>query len=130
KHIETPLRAYRLGPRTARPPLLESQTALRPTIAVIPFACHDGSASLLAVGEVIADEVIAILSRSPELRVVSRLSTTAFRGRGARLEDIRAFLGATYVLTGAYRSSGAGIVVNVELIDARTGQVVHAETLR
>ncbi len=130
KHIDTPLRAFRLGARAARMPLLDSQIALRPTIAVIPFACLDGAAAMVAIGEVIADAIIAILSRSPELRVVSRLSTTAFRGRHARLEDIRAFLGATYVLTGTYRSAGAAIVVNIELADARTGQIVHAEELR
>jgi class 3 adenylate cyclase/TolB-like protein len=130
KHIEAPIRAYRLGPRVVRPPLPELHAALRPTIAVIPFTCRDGSAALLAVGEIIADAVIAILSRSDEMRVVSRLSTTAFRDRGARVGDIRAFLGATYVLTGAYEASGQALSVTVELTDARNGQIVHAGTLR
>lgn len=130
KHIDTPIRAYRLGPRVTRPPLAESPAGPRPTIAVIPFTCRDGSAALLGVGEVIADAVIAILSRSPELRVVSRLSTTAFRDRDAHLDDIRAFLGATFVLTGSYAASGNALSVSIELADARNGQIVHAETMR
>jgi len=130
KHIETPLRAYRLGRRNALPPVLDSQIALRPTIAVIPFTFHGSGPPFIAVGEIIADEVIAALSRSPELRVVSRLSTTAFRDRSARLDDIRAFLGATYVLTGAYRVSGDTLIVGVELADARNSEIVWAETLR
>jgi class 3 adenylate cyclase/TolB-like protein len=130
KHIEAPLRAYRLGSRTALPPMIDSQIALRPTVAVIPFTFHGGGPPFLAVGEIIADEVIASLSRSPELRVVSRLSTTAFRDRNARMGDIRAFLGATYVLTGAYRVSGDALIVGVELADARNSEIVWAETLR
>ena len=35
---------------------------------------------------------------------MSRLSTTAFRGRDASLEEISAHLGADYVLSGAYRA--------------------------
>jgi len=114
KHIEAPLHAYRLGPRRARKSEIESQFTLRPTLAVIPFTLHGGS-PYLAVGEIIADEVIVALSRTPELRVVSRLSTTAFRGRKAQLKDIRASLGATYVLSGAYRVSGNTLIVTAEL---------------
>ena len=130
KHIEAPLRAYRLGCRHALPPVLDSQRALRPTVAVIPFTLLGSGPPFLSVGEIIADEVIAALSRSPELRVVSRLSTTAFRDRAVRLDDIRAFLGATYVLTGTYRVSGEMLIVVVELADARNSEIVWAQTLR
>jgi adenylate cyclase len=130
KHVEMPLRAYRLGSRVARPPMLDSQIALRPTLAVIPFSLRSGGREFLAVGEIIADEAIAALSRAPELRVVSRLSTTAFRGRNARLEDIRTHLGATYVLSGAYRVSGNTLLLNVELADARNGEIVWANGFR
>jgi adenylate cyclase len=130
KHVDMPLRAYRLGARVARPPVLDSQIALRPTLAVIPFSLHGGGREFLSVGEIIADEAITALSRAPELRVVSRLSTTAFRGRNARLEDIRSHLGATYVLTGAYRVSGNALMLNVELADARNGEIVWANGFR
>jgi adenylate cyclase len=130
KHVETPLRAYRLGPRPARPAMMDSQVALRPTLAVIPFSLRSGGRQFLSVGEVIADEAIAALSRAPELRVVSRLSTTVFRGRDARLEDIRSHLGASYVLSGAYRVSGNALMVNVELADARNGEILWARGFR
>jgi len=130
KHVEAPMRAYRLGPRSARAPTLESEIALRPTLVVIPFAMHGGGRSFLAVGEIIADEVIAALARARELRVVSRLSTTAFRGRAAKIDDIRSFLGATYVLSGSYRVSGDILIVNAELADTRNKEVVWARSLR
>jgi class 3 adenylate cyclase/TolB-like protein/tetratricopeptide (TPR) repeat protein len=126
KHVEAPLQAYRLGPGKALPPQIESQIALRPTLAVIPLTLQSGGSAYLAVGEIIADEVIVALSRAPELRIVSRLSTTAFRGRKTQLKAIRALLGATYVLWGAYRVSGDTLIVTVELVDARNGEIVWA----
>ena len=106
KHIEAPLRAYRLGCRHALSPVLDSQRALRPTVAVIPFTLLGSGPPFLSVGEIIADEVIATLSRSPELRVVSRLSTTAFRDRAVPARRHSRVPRRTFVLTGTYRVSG------------------------
>ncbi len=130
KNVEAPLRAYRLGPRNAQHPARESQARLRPTLAVIPFVLRGGGREFLAVGEIIADEVIAAMSQAPELRVVSRLSTTAFRGRKLQLDDIRTYLGATYVLSGGYRVAGDDLIVNIELADTRNNDVMWAAGLR
>ena len=65
KNIATPLRAYRLGPRNVRSLASDDQTRLRPTLAVIPFAFRGGGREYVAVGEIIADEVIAALSDYP-----------------------------------------------------------------
>ena len=130
KNIAAPQRAYRLGPRNALAPAPDDQTRLRSTLAVIPFALRGGGREFLAVGEIIADEVIAALSQAPELRVVSRLSTTAFRGRKLRLDDVRGYLGATYVLSGGYRVSGEALIVNVELADTRNSEVMWAKSFR
>ena len=130
KNIATPLRAYRLGPRNVLPLAPDDQVRLRPTLAVIPFALRSGGREFLAVGEIIADEVIAALSQASELRVVSRLSTTAFRGRKLRLDDVRTYLGATYVLSGGYRVVGDALIVNVELADTRNNEVMWAKGFR
>jgi adenylate cyclase len=130
KHIDAPLQAFRLGPVSARPPGIEMPFATRPTLAVIPFTLQSGSPSHRSVGEIIADEVIVKLSRLPELRVVSRLSTTALRGRKAQLDNIRSLLGATYVLSGAYRVSGDTLVVTVELADTRDREIVWAQRFK
>jgi class 3 adenylate cyclase/TolB-like protein len=132
--IEQPVRAYRVAPPTSdsdSDATAEPDTAgdgLRPTIAVIPFTEHGAGHEPL--GEILAEEVIASLSRSAELNVVSRLSTTAFRARGATLADIRTHLKATYVLSGAYRVSGGALILAVELADTRTAHVVWAKDLK
>ena len=128
--MNQPVRAYRLGPPAMRQ-LIEpggGADELRPTIAVIPFAEHgEGHAPL---GEILAEEVIAALSRSAELNVVSRLSTTAFRGRGATLGEVSAHLKANYVLSGAYRVALGALILAAELADAKTGRVVWAKDLK
>ena len=127
--MNQPVRACRLGPPAqVEPDPSTSGDALRPTIAVIPFVEHgDGHHSL---GEILAEEVIAALSRSADLNVVSRLSTTAFRGRAATLGEIGAHLKANYVLSGAYRISSGVLVLAAELADARTGRVLWAKDLK
>ena len=96
KHVKHPVRAFRIGPPGPRPviepgiPIGE----LLPTVAVVSFITRDSSDDHQVIGEVLAEEIIRDLSRSPELNVISRLSTTAFRGRGSGLAEIGANLSA------------------------------------
>ncbi|ACC74845.1 tetratricopeptide repeat protein [Paraburkholderia phymatum] len=133
KHFDQPVRAYRIGPPGPRP-VIEPGSAflpdLRPTIAVIPFASRGGEAQQQVLGEVMADEIISSLSRTAELQVISRLSTTTFRERDATLDEISAFLGARYVLSGAYRSSGDQVVLVVELAEARSRHILWTQSVK
>jgi class 3 adenylate cyclase/TolB-like protein len=128
--LNQPVRAYRLGAPKARQliDLVGGADDLRPTIAVIPFNEHgDGHGS---IGEILAEEVIAALSCSAEMNVVSRLSTTAFRGRTATLDEVGVHLKANYVLSGAYRVSSGALILAAELSDAKTRRVVWAKDLK
>lgn len=135
KHWPEPVRTWRVKPiestgmASPKPTLPPAQEDLRPTIAVIPLDCRAGQQEHQIIGELIADGVIAQLSRSRQLRVISRLSTTGFRGRGAQLGDIQQHLAAGYVLSGSYSMLGDRVVVMAELSDARRGEVVWADRL-
>ena len=76
------------------------------------------------VGEVLAEEMIRELSHSPDLNVISRLSTTAFRGRQVTLAEINAHLNADYVLSGVYRVDGSAIRLDAELAEAESAHIV------
>lgn len=133
KHIAEPVRVYRVGPPGHEPVIAQGQALqaeLRPTIAIIPFAMRSNDPGQDMLGEALADEVIAALSRTSELHVISRLSTTVFSGRNESVEDIKAHLGASYVLSGVCRASGADLALFVELIDTRTRHIVWAESLK
>jgi adenylate cyclase len=130
KQLRHPVRAYRLGPPGPRPVIEPGGAAgeLRPTIAIIPFKARGGGHEVL--GEVLADEVISVLSRSSDLSVISRLSTTAFRDREATIGEMSAHLNASYVLSGAYRISHGQVALAAELAEARSGRVVWAKELK
>ena len=133
KHVKEPVRAYRVGPpgdAPIVPPGYSVELNLRPTIAVIPFAMRSNEPGHELLGEALANEVIAALSRTSELHVISRLSTTVFRGRRGAVEDIKTHLGATYILSGTCRSASTQLALFVELIDAKTGHILWADSLK
>jgi adenylate cyclase len=132
KHFDKPVRAYRVGPASPHPSLTGRRdygTAMQPTIAVIPLSARNDAPALFDVGNLIADSVIWRLSKSANLKVISRLSTAVFRGRANDLGQVSAHLGATYVLSGAYVANAGQIMVTAELSTARNNQVVWTDRL-
>src|SRR5712671_336375 len=132
KHFDKPVRAYRVGPASPHPILAGRRgygRAMQPTIAVIPFSARNDTPALFDVGNLIADSVIWRLSKSTNLKVISRLSTAVFRGRANDVGEVSAHLGATYVLSGAYVANAGQIMVTAELSEVRNNQVVWTDRL-
>lgn len=132
KPLTHPVRAYRVGPPGPRP-VIEPTGAvgeLQPTIAVIPFKARGGEAEHQILGEVVADHVISALSRTTDMNVISRLSTTAFRGREASLQEVGALLHANYIVSGAYHVLHGKLSLVAELAEAKSGRVVWVEDIR
>jgi class 3 adenylate cyclase/TolB-like protein/tetratricopeptide (TPR) repeat protein len=131
KHVAQPVRTYRVGNAGPRPLLAASADyldALHPTVAVIPFASRANTPHPFAVGELIADGVIAQLAPNTTLRVVSRLSSSAFAEREAPPQLVHEKLGAAYVLAGSFlvadSSESAAVIVQASLLHGATGEVV------
>ncbi|MBA3771458.1 MAG: tetratricopeptide repeat protein [Ramlibacter sp.] len=131
KHVAEPVRAYRVGePGTAAVVAPASQyVELQPTIAVIPFVARSNQVEQFAIGELIAEGLIAQLGRTPQLRVISRLSSSAFRGRPTGVAEISQVLGANYVLSGSYVASGSKLLVTAELADSTNSEVKWCERI-
>jgi adenylate cyclase len=130
KHIDEPVRAYRVGAAGLAPVVIAQQafdTSLEPTIAVIPFDSRNNSQEHFAIGELIADGVIGCISNSPHIRVISRLSTTQLRGRNASVAQIQAGLGANFILSGSYAHVMNRLLITSELAEARTGEVIWSD---
>lgn len=132
KHFDKPVRAYRVGRASLHPSLAVRRdygTPMEPTIAVIPFDARKDAEEHLDIGNLIADSVIWRLSKSANLKVISRLSTNTFRGRVSDVAEVSAHLGATYILSGSYVVAAGRILVTAELSAARTNQVVWTDRL-
>jgi TolB-like protein len=135
KHWPEPVRTWRVHPLrdsqlSWRPDKREAPTSdFRPSIAIIPFDARTPAPEYFVIGELIADGVIAQLARSQAIRVIARLSTTAFRGRHATPGEIDARLDATFVLCGSYATVGNRVLITAELADTRRGEVVWADRI-
>lgn len=144
KHLARPVRAYRVRPPGAMSPVHAAAAApvaapaglprpdtLGALVAVIPFepkgAAQDGD--VRAVADLVADGVIALLSRVPQLRLVSRMSTGALKDRALALPELATLLGADYVLSGAYTLAGGRLVLAAELAEVQRGEVLWAERI-
>lgn len=135
KHWPEPVRTWRAWPAGSlgnterqRAPVMP-QEDLRPTIAVIPFVGRTQTPEHEVIGDLIADGVITQLSRTGLLRVISRMSTNAFKGRTTELADISSLLSAGFVLSGSYSVLGERVVINAELADVRRNDVIWADRL-
>ena len=131
KHLPEPVHAYRLCEPGVGHAVheLDAYTELRPALAVIPFRARGDVAEHAVLGDVLADELIAALSQSARLRVISRLSTSAFRDRASPLASIGTSLRVRYVLSGAYLVNGANVRLAVELADSVTEESLWACTV-
>lgn len=94
-----------------------------PIVAVMPF----GDASGDHLGDAVAETVIAMLGRVPEVGVIAQRSSFALRDAPGGVRAIGAELGADYVLEGAARREGTDVRVTARLDDTATGHQVWAE---
>jgi class 3 adenylate cyclase len=135
KHWPEPVRTWAVSTVNEHTPVVrlptpaESASDFRPGVAVVPFETRTHAAEQFVIGEMIADGVITQLSRSQDLRVISRLSTSAFRGRGSTPSEIGLRLEASYTLSGSYVNFGDKVVITAELSDNRRNEVIWAERL-
>lgn len=132
KHIEQPVRSFRIGAAGPEPVVLSAAlqpAPLRPTVAIIPLRALNSEAEHQLVGDALADEIIAALSKTSALNVISRMSTTVFKGRPDAPSQIAARLGANYLFSGSFQVSGQQLKVIAELAEAATGRVVWADRL-
>ncbi|WP_436644281.1 adenylate/guanylate cyclase domain-containing protein [Microbaculum sp. FT89] len=131
KNVAHPVRAFRVHPIGTHPsvvPLLRYEDLL-PTVAVIPFAPRSRSRDHYALGEVLAEELIVALSRSSELNVISRLSTTGFRMRESPLAQIGQTLKADFVMSGTYSGDRDHVVLDIELAEVKSGRVIWSSRI-
>ena len=126
KHWPEPVRTWRVHPVSKTPVAWRSErpeapaTDFRPSIAVIPFEARNPEPEHFVIGELVADGVITQLARSRSLRVISRLSTTGFRGREAKMEAIKTHLDVGFILGGGYSVLGDRVMITAELSDTRS----------
>jgi adenylate cyclase len=110
-----------------RPPPPHVVAAQVPSIAVLPFDNMSGNQSLGYLGDGISEDIISMLSRFPDISVVARNSSFAYKGKPEDVRKIGSELGVDYVLEGSVRKDANELRIVAQLIDAHDGQHVWAD---
>ncbi|MCI0603137.1 protein kinase [bacterium] len=97
-------------------------------IAVLPFHHPADDPEIENFADGLAQDIPAALSQFSYLSVIARDSTQELKDRPHDIRAAREQLRARYIIQGGIRKSGSLIRVNVQLIDARTGTNLWAET--
>jgi TolB-like protein/DNA-binding SARP family transcriptional activator len=97
------------------------------SIAVLPFANVSGDQQDAALVDGVTEELIAVLARIPNLRVIARTSAFAFRNSNAGVRRIADSLGVSNILEGGVQRAGSRLRVQVRLVDARDGSTRWSE---
>jgi TolB-like protein/DNA-binding winged helix-turn-helix (wHTH) protein/Flp pilus assembly protein TadD len=99
------------------------------SIAVLPFelvgAEKDSEAEYLSDG--ISESLINSLSQFPALKVIARNSSFRYKGKNADPQEVAKALVVEMILTGRVAQRGDGLLISVELMDARSGTQIWGE---
>ncbi|HJQ09679.1 MAG TPA: tetratricopeptide repeat protein, partial [Gemmatimonadaceae bacterium] len=101
-------------------------TATR-TIAVLPFVNLSPDPDNEYLSDGITDELINALAKVEGLRVASRTSVFALKGKAQDVRAIGALLEATEVLEGSVRRSGENLRITVQLTSTDDGRLIWSE---
>ncbi|RUW19439.1 adenylate/guanylate cyclase domain-containing protein [Mesorhizobium sp. M4B.F.Ca.ET.215.01.1.1] len=157
KNIARPVRTYRVRLRgTGRPwrlrarPYLSRRRLLAPltallligvawifwpvedahasrTIAVLPFDNLDGDARWTRLAEGLSEDIITDLARHPDIFVIARNSSFAYKGKSPDVRQVGRELGVRFVLEGSVQTQGHQLRVTAQFIDAVSGAHLWAQ---
>lgn len=119
-----------LSPTTGAPVAARPASSVIPekSIAVLPFVDMSEKHDQEYFADGMAEEVIDLLAKVPDLRVPARTSSFYFKGKQAKIPDIARELSVANVLEGSIRASGNRLRVTAQLIRADNGFHLWSQT--
>jgi serine/threonine-protein kinase len=97
------------------------------SIAVIPFVNASGNADNEYLSDGMTESLINSLSQLPKLSVKARSSVFRYKGKEVDPQDVGNALSVQAVLLGRVVERADNITLNLELVDARTGNQIWGE---
>jgi TolB-like protein/class 3 adenylate cyclase len=110
-----------------KPAEAPTASATIPSIAVLPFDNMGADQTLTYFGDGVAEDIISMLARSPDLAVIARNSSFVYKGKATDVRQVGKELGVGYVLEGSVRKDADRVRIVAQLVDATTGEHVWAE---
>jgi eukaryotic-like serine/threonine-protein kinase len=97
------------------------------SVAVLPFENATGDPANEYLGDGISESLINRLSTLPGLRVISRRSAFAFKGKPLGPAEIGRKLGVDALLLGSLAQRGASLAISAELVSVRDDRQLWGE---
>jgi TolB-like protein/class 3 adenylate cyclase len=132
KNIARPVRAYAvkrngLGLNEQNGAVPHDPSAPRLSIVVLPFANIGGDPEQDYFADGVTESLTTDLSRIAGSFVIARNTAFTFKGKAVDVRQIGRELNVRYVLEGSVQRGGNRLRVNVQLIDAESGNHLWAE---
>jgi TolB-like protein/class 3 adenylate cyclase len=133
RNIAEPIRVYSVDisqpaqPKPAPVPAPQKSAPPRLSIVVLPFANIGGDPSHEHFVDGVTESLTTDLSRIRSAIVIARSTAFTYKGKPLDVKTIGRELNIHYVLEGSVQRSGNRMRVNVQLIDAETGNHLWAE---
>ncbi|MGV7218851.1 adenylate/guanylate cyclase domain-containing protein [Bradyrhizobium sp. UFLA05-112] len=129
KNIARPVHAYAVGVRANGAQQISPLTASAPhlSIVVLPFANIGGDPEQEYFVDGVTESLTTDLSRISGAFVIARNTAFTFKGKAIDAKKLGRELNVRYVLEGSVQRGGNRFRVNVQLIDAETGNHLWAE---
>ena len=128
KNIEEPIRAYEVSGRRKDTALGSREVpAPRLSIVVLPFANLGGDPEQDYFIDGVTESLTTDLSRISGSFVIARNTAFTFKGKAVDVKQIGRELNVRYILEGSVQRGANRLRVNVQLIDAETGNHLWAE---
>jgi TolB-like protein len=128
KNIARPIRVFAVGRgANARQTAPLPSSAARLSIVVLPFENIGGDPAQEYFADGVTESLTTDLSRINGAFVIARNTAFTFKGKGVDVKKLGRELNARYVLEGSVQRARKRLRVNVQLIDAETGNHLWAE---
>jgi TolB-like protein len=114
------------APAAAAPPA--TAAAGDNSIAVLPFVDMSQSKDQEYFSDGLSEELLNLLAQLPQLRVIARTSSFAFKGKEVGVTEIAKSLNVANVLEGSVRKSGDTLRITAQLIRTADSSHLWSET--
>ncbi len=98
------------------------------SIAVLAFDDMSPNKDQGYFSDGISEEILNLLTKIPDLKVISRISSFTFKGKDITTEEIGKKLNVAHILEGSVRKSGNTLRITAQLINTDDGTHVWSET--
>jgi TolB-like protein/Tfp pilus assembly protein PilF len=97
------------------------------SVAVMPFVNESGNAEIEYLSDGMTETLISSLSQIPKLSVKARSSVFRYKGKDVEPQKVAQDLGVQAIITGRVLQRGDSLTLNMEMVDASTGNQIWGD---